>query len=90
LFPGAAWKSLGVMAGSIMEAILYGLLPRDINRIKQAMADANAPKKKGGVVKDITPYFPGHCEFLRMERAAAQWRQPWELGTQERSPRGRS
>jgi hypothetical protein len=54
LLPGTAWKSTVVIAGSILEAILYDLLTRDPARITQAMASPKAPKKKGGVPKDIT------------------------------------
>jgi hypothetical protein len=51
LFPEGAWKSVVIMAGSILEAILYDLLVQDAPR---AMASPEAPKKKGGLVKDIT------------------------------------
>lgn len=52
LFPGHAWKSAVVMAGSILEAILHDLLTHDAARIAQAMKSAKAPKK-AGVVKNI-------------------------------------
>lgn len=54
LFPEGAWKSVVIIAGSILEAILYDLLTRDAARIAAAMASPKAPKKKGGLVKDIT------------------------------------
>jgi hypothetical protein len=63
LMPDAAWKSAVVMAGSILEAILYDQLTRDATRVDQAMAHSDAPKKKGGVVKDIAK-----------DTAADEWR----------------
>jgi hypothetical protein len=53
LMPERAWKSAVVMAGGILEAILYDQLTRNATRASQAMAHPEAPKKKGGVVKDI-------------------------------------
>jgi len=54
LFPGAAWKSCVIAAGSILEAVLYDLLTRDVARISQAMRSPKAPKDKTGSVRDIT------------------------------------
>jgi hypothetical protein len=54
LIPGAAWKSAVVMAGSILEAILYDLLTRDAALIAKAMASPKAPTKGTTAVKDIT------------------------------------
>lgn len=54
LFPDGAWKSVVIMAGSILEAILYDLLTRDGARVAAAMASTKAPRKRGGVVKDLT------------------------------------
>jgi hypothetical protein len=56
LFPSGAWKSTVVLAGSILEAVLYDRLTRDSARTNQAMAASRAPGKppKGsGVKKDI-------------------------------------
>lgn len=54
LFPGSAWKSTVVMAGSILEAILYDQLTKDATRVISAMAAVNAPKKrKGTLARDI-------------------------------------
>jgi hypothetical protein len=53
LFPSGAWKSSVVLAGSILEAVLYDRLSRDSAWIVKTMAAAKAPKKRGGVVKDI-------------------------------------
>src|SRR5262249_46969295 len=63
LLPGGAWKSAVVLAGSILEAILYDQLTRDAARVAAAMASPKAPRKKGGVVKDIT-----------QDTAEAEWR----------------
>jgi hypothetical protein len=54
LYPEGAWKSTVVMAGSILEAILYDLLTRDAARVAQAMNHARAPRKRSGAVRDIT------------------------------------
>jgi hypothetical protein len=54
LFPAGAWKSTVVLAGSILEAILYDLLTRGPARVKKAMVAAAAPRKlKGTAVRDI-------------------------------------
>jgi hypothetical protein len=54
LHPSGAWKSAVVMAGSILEAVLYDLLTRGPSRVKRAMAAANAPpKSKGGPARNI-------------------------------------
>jgi hypothetical protein len=53
LFPAGAWKSTVVLAGSILEAVLYDRLTRDSRWIKKAMAAKSAHKKAGGVVRDI-------------------------------------
>lgn len=52
LFPGAAWKSTVIMAGSILEAILFDVLS-DAKRVAQTNASSKAPKAKGGVPIDI-------------------------------------
>lgn len=45
LFPGGAWKSTVIMAGSVFEAILYDLLT-DPARLAKAKASAKAPSDK--------------------------------------------
>jgi hypothetical protein len=56
--PDCAWKSVVVMAGSILEAILFDLLTQTPERVAQAMASPDAPKKRekgvGGGVKSLT------------------------------------
>jgi hypothetical protein len=47
LFPGGAWKSTVIMAGSILEAILFDRLTDPLWNAK-AMASSVAPKIKGG------------------------------------------
>jgi hypothetical protein len=42
------------MAGSILEAILHDLLTSTPARISEAMTSSEAPRKRGGAVKDIT------------------------------------
>jgi hypothetical protein len=55
-FPDESWKSTVILAGSILEAVLYDLLTKDPTAISSAMASPHAPKKKGGVTKDITQH----------------------------------
>lgn len=49
LFPGGAWKSTVIMAGSILEAILFDLLGSDPATQAKAMASPAAPTQKGTV-----------------------------------------
>jgi hypothetical protein len=53
LFPGGAWKSTVIMAGSIVEAILYDQLTADPATIGKAMASAVAPKDNKGKVRNL-------------------------------------
>lgn len=58
-FPDGSWKSTVILAGSILEAVLYDLLTKDPATINRAMTSTEAPKKRGGrAVKDITRH--GH------------------------------
>lgn len=50
LLPDGAWKSTVVLAGSILEAILFDILFRDPDRCAKATASPKAPQK-GGTVK---------------------------------------
>jgi hypothetical protein len=50
LFPGGAWKSTVIMAGSILEAILFDKLGNDPVNTPNAMASSKAPKHKGHVI----------------------------------------
>ncbi|MBN9120810.1 MAG: hypothetical protein J0I06_16950 [Planctomycetes bacterium] len=52
LFPSEAWKSTVILAGSILEAILFDVLS-DARRVALANASAKAPKGKGGVPTDV-------------------------------------
>jgi hypothetical protein len=52
LYPAGAWKSTVIMAGSVVEAILYDLMTADSAKQAKAMASGKAPKVKGGT-KDI-------------------------------------
>jgi hypothetical protein len=53
LLPAYAWKSAVILAGSILEAILYDLLTCNPARIQAAIQSKKASKKKGGAVRDI-------------------------------------
>jgi hypothetical protein len=56
-FPDGSWKSTVILAGSILEAVLYDLLTKDQAAISNAMNSPKAPKKsKNGPVKDITKH----------------------------------
>lgn len=52
VFPSGAWKSTVIMAGSILEAILFDVLS-DPKRVAQTNASPNGAKAKGGVPIDI-------------------------------------
>lgn len=52
VFPSGAWKSTVIMAGSILEAILFDLLS-DPKRVAQTNASSKGAKAKGGVPIDI-------------------------------------
>jgi hypothetical protein len=57
LFPAGAWKSTVVMAGSILEAILFDQLENDPAKKALALAAASAPRVKGGaVITDISEW----------------------------------
>jgi hypothetical protein len=53
LFPGGAWKSTVIMAGSILEAILFDILGSDPKVNAKALASLVAPKDKHGVVMPL-------------------------------------
>ena len=50
LFPSGSWKSVVILAGSILEAVLYDALTKDAQSIAMAIASTKAPKK-GNLVK---------------------------------------
>jgi hypothetical protein len=52
LFPSGAWKSTAIMAGSILEAMLFDILSNPI-RIALVNGSPKAPKSKGGTPIDI-------------------------------------
>lgn len=52
LLPARAWKSVVVMAGSILESLLYYELTADPAVKMKAMGSGRAPKAKGGAVID--------------------------------------
>lgn len=51
LVPARAWKSSVIMAGSILEAVLFDLLTGDPKRSAAAKASARAPTRKNGAQK---------------------------------------
>ncbi|MFO1044524.1 MAG: hypothetical protein U0941_22350 [Planctomycetaceae bacterium] len=56
LFPDGAWKSSVVMAGSILEAILFDQLENDPAKKVLALAAGSAPKYKGVVIADLAEW----------------------------------
>ena len=46
LFPSGAWKSCVIMAGSILEAVLYDILTQDPSVLSKATSSDKAPKGK--------------------------------------------
>jgi hypothetical protein len=53
VFPSGSWKSTVVLAGSILEAILYDQLSKDFATKQAAVSSSKAPKDKSGTVKDL-------------------------------------
>lgn len=53
VFPAGAWKSSVVLAGSILEAILFDQLAKDPATKQAALLSRKAPKDKAGKVKDL-------------------------------------
>jgi hypothetical protein len=53
LFPAGAWKSTVIMAGSILESILFDVLS-DAKRVAATNASSKGAKARGGVPIDIT------------------------------------
>jgi hypothetical protein len=53
LFPDEAWKSTVIMAGSILESILFAVLS-DPKRVAKTNASSKGAKAKGGIPIDIT------------------------------------
>jgi hypothetical protein len=55
-FPGGSWKSSVILAGSILEAVLFDVLTKDAAAIHAAMNNPETPQKSrraGGGPKDI-------------------------------------
>jgi hypothetical protein len=56
-FPDGSWKSTVILAGSILEAVLYDMLTTDAAAVASAMGSCKAPRKSNnGPVKDITKH----------------------------------
>jgi hypothetical protein len=53
VYPSRAWKSTVILAGSILEAVLYDQLTIGSTIPHLAMQWPSAPTKRGGVVRDI-------------------------------------
>ena len=63
VFPSRAWKSTVILAGSIMEAILFDQLVRDSSIEAKAKASQKAPKDKTGTVLDLVA---GNWKFIKL------------------------
>lgn len=53
LLPMESWKSVVILAGSILEALLHDLLTRDEDRVVAAMAASRAPKRSKSAPRDL-------------------------------------
>lgn len=51
VFPSGAWKSVVIMAGSILEAILYDVLTKDAATLVKTKASREAPPTKFDIMK---------------------------------------
>ena len=67
LFPSECWKSIVILSGSILEALLHDLLTRDAARVAMAMAAKNAPEKTVGGKK------------VKRDLASSQYEDQWHL-----------
>lgn len=52
-YPSKSWKSTVILSGGILEAVLFDRLTRDQPTIDRSMNSPKAPKKRGGVVREI-------------------------------------
>ena len=53
-FPDGSWKSTVILAGSILEAVLFDLLTKDAAMIARVNSARAAPPKRGGGTRDIS------------------------------------
>jgi len=53
VYPSGGWKSTVILAGSILEALLFDQLTTDPTTKAKAVASKRAPKDKSGSVKDL-------------------------------------
>ncbi len=73
LFPDQAWKSTVIMAGSILEAILYDQLTFDSAIKVQAMAESSAPKyRDNNGVQQVKNIDDGKWDLIDYIRIAAK------------------
>lgn len=69
LFPTESWKSVVILAGSILEALLHDLLTRDAARIAAAMASPRAPTRQA----------PRSSAIIKRDLQSAAREDEWKL-----------
>jgi hypothetical protein len=66
LFPSGAWKTVVIMAGSILEAVLYDALTVDAATVRAAEQAVRAPKRRDKRVKPIASNEWTLADFIKV------------------------